>query len=191
MPWLLGRIVGLQHGVAMNSVPANEDERLRMLAQLAAGLPRFEDGRIDYSTSKLAPVINCIVSHEARILLLRRSDLVGTSPGKWSGVDGYIDTFKPLEEIAMTELREELGLEERYIVSIQVAAPYQSLPNSSAAKAWIVYPVLVELASIPDIVLDWEHTQYTWIDPAEINRFDTLEGQDRVLRSALALRQAC
>ena len=37
-------------------------------------LPKFPDGRIDYSNSDKAPVLTCFVRFEDEILLLKRSE---------------------------------------------------------------------------------------------------------------------
>jgi ADP-ribose pyrophosphatase YjhB (NUDIX family) len=172
----------------MNSPQEIEENHLNMMKRLAEGLPRFMDGRIDYTTSDVAPVINCIIYHKGHILLLKRSEQVGEYRGKWSGVDGFIDTLNPLSYTVLTELREELSLSERDIAAIRIAEPYESI-DKKAGKTWIVYAVLVELNERPDIALDWEHSRYKWIEPEEIRRFDFLPGQDRVLKRALALRR--
>lgn len=167
---------------------ANEENHLKRVRHLAASLPRFPDGRIDYTDSDVAPVVNCMVYFDEHVLLLRRSSRVGADQGKWSGVDGYIDTLDPLRSTVLKELKEELGLAEGLIADIQIARPYRSA-DSAAKKTWIVYPVLVELTKAPDITLDWEHTRYEWVKPDQIGRFDLLPGQERVLKKALALRE--
>lgn len=168
---------------------ANEENHLKRVRHLAASLPRFPDGRIDYTTSDVAPVVNCMVYHDEHVLLLRRSNRVGADQGKWSGVDGYIDTLDPLRSTVLKELKEELGLPEEGVADIQIAKPYRSA-DSEAKKIWIVYPVLVELTKAPNIRLDWEHIRYEWVRPDKIGRFDLLHGQERVLRRALALHEA-
>lgn len=163
-----------------------EENHLRMLKKLVGKLPHFDDGRIDFTTSDVAPVINCIVFHKGQILVLQRSGHVGDYQGKWSGVDGYIDTFKPLRHVVLTELREELGVGEGDVADIKIAKPYKS-DDKKAQKTWVVYAILVVLKARPHISLDWEHVRYRWIDPNDLGAFDTLPGQDRVLKKALAL----
>jgi 8-oxo-dGTP pyrophosphatase MutT (NUDIX family) len=173
----------------MKNQHANEENHLKRVRRLAASLPKFPDGRINYTTSDVAPVVNCMVYHNEQVLLLRRSNRVGADQGKWSGVDGYIDTLDPLRSTVLKELKEELRLPEEGVADIQIARPYRSA-DPKAKKTWIVYPVLVELTKAPNITLDWEHTRYEWVRPDKINRFDLLPGQERVLKKALALREA-
>ena len=36
-----------------------------------------------------------------------------------------------------------------------------------------------------DVVLDWEHTEYRWIEPGELVDFDTVVSLQRTLEAAL------
>ncbi len=74
-------------------------------------LPRFPDGRIDFSKSKEAPIINVIIMHEHEILLLKRSGKVRTSKNRWDCLGGYLDEEVPPEKKTMIELKEELASE--------------------------------------------------------------------------------
>lgn len=73
-------------------------------------LPRFSDGRIDYSKSKSAPVLTCFITFKGKILLLKRSNSVSTYKCKWNTVAGYIDEPKPLQEKILEEVLEETGI---------------------------------------------------------------------------------
>jgi 8-oxo-dGTP pyrophosphatase MutT (NUDIX family) len=163
-----------------------EQPHLSLVRTLAATLPKFDDGRVDYTTSPVAPVVNCIVWHEGRVLLLQRSEQVGEGKKTWSGVDGYIDRPILLEDIILAELREELGILDKDVARIAVADSYESDDQKAGVK-WVVFPVLVQLTRLPEIKLDWEHTQYRWIKPSQIHDFNILPGQDRVLSLALEL----
>lgn len=171
----------------MSEPPEVEESYLELVERLSAELPKFDDGRIDYTNSLVAPVVNCIVWYDGRILLLQRSDRVGEYQRSWSGVGGYIDRPVPVEEIVLNELREELGITKKDVARIAVARSYQS-DDHQAGVTWVVFPVLVELRKLPKITLDWEHTEYRWIKPSELRNFDFLPGQDRILRLALELR---
>lgn len=77
---------------------------LPALKAVAATLPRFPDGRIDYSHSRVALVVNCIVRHGDKILLVRRSGLVAHHGHRWGCVTGFIDRFTSLESLVDCEL---------------------------------------------------------------------------------------
>ena len=60
----------------MSESPEVQESHLELVERLSAELPRFEDGRVDYTKSPVAPVVNCIVWYDDKILLLQRSDRV-------------------------------------------------------------------------------------------------------------------
>lgn len=54
----------------------NEQKMLEIIKEFAKKLPKFPDGRIDYSNSDIAPVITVFVRYKDKILILKRSDKV-------------------------------------------------------------------------------------------------------------------
>ena len=164
----------------------SESQIDQAIEELAERLPHFPDGRIDYSHSDTALVITCFVKFEDKILLLKRSDKVRTYQGKWNTVAGYIDEPKPLREKALQELREELGISAEDILTIRVGEPFE-FHDPAPKKTWRVHPVLAELKHTPEIKMDWEHTDYHWILPHEINHFDIVPKLEESLKRALFL----
>ena len=73
-------------------------------------LPRFKDGRVDYTTSNKAPVLIIFIKYKDRILLLKRSGKVSSYKNMWSTVAGFIDEQKPLKQKILEELKEETGI---------------------------------------------------------------------------------
>ena len=53
-------------------------------------------------------VVTCFLTHRGRILLLKRSDRVGSYRGRWAGVSGYMETEPDAQ--ALVEIFEETGL---------------------------------------------------------------------------------
>lgn len=164
---------------------ASTETRINLaLREFAGCLPRFSDGRIDYTESSTAPVLNCIVYYQGCILLLKRSHEVGTYKGQWGAVTGFIDRPEPLRDIILIELREELAVKEGDISSITIAEPYRFY-DAAISKTWLIHPVLVEIGHKPSIRLDWEHTEYCWIKPSDITALDTMPGQTESIKRAL------
>ena len=159
-----------------------EEKTLATIKKFANKLPKFPDGRIDYSNSDIAPVITVFVKHEDKILLLKRSDKVRVYQGKWNTVAGYLDELKPIYEKALEEIQEELGINKDNILSFHIGEPYE-FTDTKVSKSWIIHPVLVELKKKPDIKMDWEHTEYKWIKPEELKEFDTVSNLDRSLEN--------
>ena len=161
-----------------------EQKILKAIEEFAKKLPKFSDGRIDYSNSDTAPVITVFVKYKDKILLLKRSNKVSTYQGKWNTVTGYLDEPKPLHKKIMEEIKEETGISEDNISSHRFGEPYR-FTDQTVNKTWIVYPVTVELRNIPEIKLDWEHTEYRWIKPEELKKFDIVPKVNESLKKAL------
>ena len=157
---------------------------LEIVKEFDKKLPKFPDGRIDYSNSNSAAVMTIFVKHKNEILLLKRSDTVLIYKGKWNAVAGYLDEIKPIREKILEELSEELGIDEKNIVSISTKGP-EKIEDKLANKLWISILTLVELKNKPEIKLDWEHTDYRWIKPEEINNFDIVPRLDKNLETLL------
>jgi len=149
-----------------------------------AHLPRFPDGRVDYTHSEKAPVINCFVKYHDKVLLLKRSDKVLVYKEKWNSVGGFLDDHKSAEEKSLEEVEEELGIPRKEVKDIRTIPAYEYY-DAMINRTWIIHPVLVELRHLPKLKLDWEHTDYRWISPEEINKYDIVPDLDKVLSKLL------
>ena len=150
------------------------------LNELYNRLPKLPDGRINYKKSDVALVVTVFVKRGDKILLLKRSDKVGTYKGKWNAVAGYIDEFKSIKEKILEELEEEIGISENDISSIKIGQPYEFV-DEKINKKWIVVPALVELADDVSIKLNWEHVEYRWVKREEIKSYDVVPNLEESL----------
>ncbi len=155
---------------------------IKLLEEFAKKLPKFPDGRIDYTKAEKVPVVDVWVKHKDKILLVKRSDKVANYQGKWNVVSGYLDEIKPLKQKAAEELQEELGIEKDSILSLDAKQPYNFVDEG---RTWIVHPVLAELKEKPEIKLDWEHTEYKWILPEELETFDIIPDLKQVIKKLI------
>ncbi len=156
----------------------------KILREFSGKLPKFPDGRINYSTSDKAPVITCFVKYGDKILLLKRSGKVCAYQGLWNTVSGYLDEFCSLEQKAHKELREEVGITIDMIKQTKLGQPYEFIDNNTR-KIWVIFPILVELNKKLVIKLDWEHTEYKWISPQDLKNFDIVPNLDKTLSKVL------
>lgn len=145
----------------------------KIIKKFSESLPRFPDGRINYSSSDEAFVLICFVTHEDEILILKRSDEVEFYRGKWNVISGYLDELKPVHKKALEEIQEELEIEKDEISSIKVERPWK-FEDSNLQKNWIVFPILAKLKRKPKINLNWENTDFKWIKTHELKKFDTV-----------------
>lgn len=115
-------------------------------------------------------VVACFLRYEDKICLLKRSVAVGSSPGRWHCVTGFLEPgVLPLEQ-AMTEIAEETGLMEGTVRLVGAPEPLR-IERPAQGWVWVVYPFLFEAGS-PELQLDWEHDEYRWIDPSELATSD-------------------
>jgi ADP-ribose pyrophosphatase YjhB (NUDIX family) len=119
-------------------------------------------------------VITVFLTRNKKLLLLRRSQKVGTYKGCWAGVSGYLDADTPLEQ-AWTELKEELGIGPNEAVLEVIGEPFEVADNQTD-RIWIVHPFRVALLDHAEIRLDWEHVDMTWSSPDMIQQMDTVPG---------------
>ena len=115
---------------------------------------------------------------DGAILLLERSDRVGSFQGRWAGVSGFLEDPTPLDQI-YREIREEVGLEAN---DLRLAAAGPPTLARDGARVFVVHPFRFR-AERTEIRLDWEHTRAEWVAPAEIRRRPTVPKLDQVWES--------
>lgn len=138
-------------------------------------------GQVDFTNARWAPVINCVVRHKGKILIIERSKKLNFYPGYYNGVSGFLDDGKSLKEKVEEELKEEIGIYPKDIIRIRLGQIFDQ-DELKYKKTWIVHPVMVD-AKTNKVKLDWEGAGYKWIKPKETVRFDLLPGFDLVIKT--------
>jgi 8-oxo-dGTP pyrophosphatase MutT (NUDIX family) len=105
------------------------------------------------------------------VLLLRRSQAVGSYRGRWAAVSGSIEDG-PLEQ-AYREIEEETGLTRSDVRLLREGEPIEA-PAPELDTLWVVHPFLFHLEGRPELALDWEHTEDRWVSPRQLRRFHTV-----------------
>jgi len=120
-------------------------------------------------------VVTCVVEHAGKILVLRRSQSVRTYKGLWGGVAGYIETGEEPLHTAVKELREEVGLVPQQVRLLWSGETISfSDVDGGVQYDWVIYPFFFHANDIGSLRIDWEHTEYRWIDPKAIRSLDTV-----------------
>lgn len=140
---------------------------------------KLKPGQIDYTKARWAPVINCVVKHRDRFLVVQRSKELNFYPGYWNGISGFLDDKRGLEQKVMNELNEELGMTRKNVRHIRLGEIFHQ-EALKYKKTWIVHPVLVEV-STNKIKLDWEAQSYRWVTLKEATKLKLLPGFNMVL----------
>jgi len=116
-------------------------------------------------------VVTCFLESKGEILILRRSEQVGSYQGKWAGVSGYIETTA--NEQALVEIAEETGLSQEDLKLIKRGEPL-SIEDERLGVKWVVHPYLFQIKDRDKIKIDWEHKEARWIKPEAIGNYQTV-----------------
>jgi len=116
-------------------------------------------------------VVSCFLESDGEILILRRSGQVGTYQGRWAGVSGYIESTA--DEQALTEIEEETSLSREDLKLLKKGRPLEVKDNKLGVK-WVVHPYLFHIKDRDKIKIDWEHKEVRWIQPTDIDNFETV-----------------
>ena len=131
-------------------------------------------------------VVTCILEHGGKILLFKRSNLVGTYRGLWGGVAGYVEELEDPYDTALKEIRQEAGIGVDALELVRKAEPIEFSDTYDGRRYdWIVYPFLFHIESKELVRVDWEHEEYRWVSPSEVKKFDTVPGLDEVVAQLL------
>jgi hypothetical protein len=123
-------------------------------------------------------VVTSFLENGGDILILKRSQKVGTNRGRWGGVSGYVETV--CDKQALIENNEETGLSSADIELLKAGRPFCV---GGTDVRWIVHPYLFHIDNREKIRIDWEHTEFKWIKPGDIDNYDTVPGLKAVLES--------
>ncbi len=111
---------------------------------------------------------------DGRVLLLRRSDRVGSFQGRWAGVSGFLEEPTALAQ-ARREVQEETGVD---LARVEPVAAGSVVYARDGDRVYVVAPFRFLVRS-PEVRLDWEHSEFAWVDPAEIGRRVTVPKLNR------------
>ena len=116
-------------------------------------------------------VVTSFLESEGEILLLRRSEQVGSYQGRWAGVSGYIETTA--DEQALIEIEEETSLLAEDVELVKKGEPLP-VEDESIGVRWVVHPYLFHVKDRDKIQIDWEHKEIRWIAPKDIGDYETV-----------------
>src|SRR5713101_9458525 len=92
---------------------------------------------------------------QPRILIVRRSQRVGSYNERWAGISGFVETGVTPDEQAFTEIREETGLQREQVRMLRRGAVVEHV-DASLGRHWVIHPYLFEVLAPDAIQHDWE-----------------------------------
>jgi 8-oxo-dGTP pyrophosphatase MutT (NUDIX family) len=132
-----------------------------------------------YSTK----IVTSFLLKADKFLILKRSQNVKSMKDLWAGISGIIEGNEEPLQRAKIEIFEETGLVEDCLGLLKVA-PQMQISSQYANHQWTVFPFLFSVKD-PVIKLNWENSEYEWIYPNEISKYQTVPSLDKVLASLL------
>ena len=133
---------------------------------------------------KIREVVTGFLHDSGNILILKRSQKVGSFRGRWAGVSGYVEKENTPEEQMYIEILEETGLD-RDDLDLLRKTDFLDVADLSMGITWRIHPFLFKIQDPAKIKIDWEHTEYKWIKPEDLKIYDTVPSLYETLKTVL------
>ncbi|MDH3313197.1 MAG: NUDIX domain-containing protein [Nitrosopumilus sp.] len=129
-------------------------------------------------------IVTSFIRNNDKLLILKRSDRVKSMKGLWAGISGIIENDEEPLKRAKIEIFEEVGITEDKITLVKSAEGMRVNSPQYENHEWEIYPFLFE-AENPTIELNWENSQFEWIDVEELGNYETVPSLEKVLFNLL------
>ncbi|HKM78500.1 MAG TPA: NUDIX domain-containing protein [Candidatus Bathyarchaeia archaeon] len=117
-------------------------------------------------------VVTSFLQRGQLLLLLLRSNEVGTYQGKWGAVSGFLEQNEDPYERAKIEISEETALTSKDLLLIR-SGELLRIYDQEKDIVWIVHPFLFTTHESA-ISVNWENSQYKWVEPDDLANFETV-----------------
>ena len=129
-------------------------------------------------------IVTSFIKNKNKLLILKRSDKVRSMKGLWSGVSGLIEKEEAPINRAKIEIFEEVGIIEDKITLVKAIEKIKISSPQYENHEWIVFPFLFETKQT-EIKLNWENSEYKWINHNELKNYETVPSLDKILFNLL------
>ncbi|MFM7795214.1 MAG: NUDIX domain-containing protein [Candidatus Nitrosotenuis sp.] len=129
-------------------------------------------------------IVTSFVTSEEKILILKRSNRVKSMKGLWGAVSGIIEGQEEPLERAKIEIFEEIGATSDSIELLKAGKDMMVSSPQYPDHQWQVFPFLFK-KNTTEVLLNWENSSYRWINPNEINQYETVPNLNQVLLNLL------
>lgn len=129
-------------------------------------------------------IVTSFIRDNEKLLILKRSDEVKTMKGLWAGISGIIEKNEEPLKRAKIEIFEEAGITEDEITLVKSAEEMRINSPQYQNHEWEIFPFLFE-AKNPTIKLNWENSDFKWIEIDELKNYETVPSLEKVLFNLL------
>lgn len=120
---------------------------------------------------KLIPTVECLIVHDGKVLLLKRSETSKNFPGYWIGPGGHIDDNDDVLSAAVREVFEETGVKvDQSKISLKVVAIGN---HQDRNEIYMVYYFLINLDTKQEII-NSDEGKSSWVPLEEVLTMDKL-----------------
>jgi 8-oxo-dGTP diphosphatase len=142
----------------------------------------------EYTASSTHVVTSFLERRDAsnpRILIVRRSERVGSYHGRWAGISGFVEPNVTPDEQAFTEIGEETTLLPEQVRMIRRGAVVE-YSDEELGRHFYIHPYLFVVLTPESVKTDWEASEMRWIAPSELLQFETVPRLTDALAAALS-----
>jgi translation initiation factor 2B subunit (eIF-2B alpha/beta/delta family)/ADP-ribose pyrophosphatase YjhB (NUDIX family) len=117
------------------------------------------------------PVVTVFLRNRSDVLLLRRSETAGSSPGRWGGVAGHV--VGDPDQTARAEIREETDIDAETQTTLRRRGESFPVEDRDLDTRWLVHPYLFD-CDTRRVTTNAESDDWTWVSPDEIFERETV-----------------
>ena len=129
-------------------------------------------------------IVTSFITNNDKFLLLKRSEKVKSMKGLWAGISGIIEKNETPLERAKIEIFEEVGIKESDIKLLKSSDLIRIESPQYKNHEWEIFPFLFETATT-EIVLNWENSEFKWINADELSNYETVPSLEKVLSNLI------
>ena len=135
---------------------------------------------------KPIPVVTSILEYDTKILILKRSPFSKSMKNKWGGISGYLESNEDLLSRALTEIREETGISYEQVLLRKILDPITVIVETN--RVLTIHPFHF-ISMENDVKLDWEHTEYQWINVTDLRIYDLVPKLEELIKHCFEQKQ--
>jgi len=129
-------------------------------------------------------IVTSFIRDNEKLLILKRSDKVKSMKGLWAGISGIIEKNEESLKRAKIEIFEEIGITEDLITLVKTSEEMRINSPQYEHHEWEIFPFLFEVKN-PTIKLNWENSEFKWINIEELENYETVPSLQKVLLNLL------
>ncbi len=129
-------------------------------------------------------IVTSFIRDNEKLLILKRSDKVKSMKGLWAGISGIIEKNEEPLKRAKIEIFEEVGITEDLITLVKTSEEMRINSPQYENHEWEIFPFLFEVKN-PTIKLNWENSEFKWINIEELENYETVPSLQKVLLNLL------